>query len=76
VIARAGVVAAGQNPLSMSATKSRPLILIALVALFLYWVVQDPIGAAKMIHDIADWIAGALQLMAERIVQFLSALTN
>ncbi|MBC7462249.1 MAG: hypothetical protein H7287_12880 [Thermoleophilia bacterium] len=59
----------------MRATKSQSLILIAMIALLLYWVVQDPIGAADMIRSIFDWVLGALRLIAERVVQFLSALT-
>jgi hypothetical protein len=59
----------------MSATKAPPLAVIAVVALFLYWVVQDPVGAAAMIREVFDWTLGFLQLVAERIVQFLSALT-
>lgn len=60
---------------TMSATKAPPLAVIAVVALFLYWVVQDPVGAAAMIRQVFDWTLGFLQLVAERIVQFLSALT-
>ena len=45
------------------------------MALFLYWVVQDPVGAAAMIREVFDWSLGFLQLVAERVVQFLSALT-
>ena len=59
----------------MSAVKAPPLLVLAIVALFLYWVVQDPVGAAAMIREIFDWTLGFLQLMAERVVQFLSALT-
>ena len=59
----------------MSATKAHPIAVIAIVALLLYWVVQDPIGAAAMIREVFDWTLGFLQLVAERIVQFLSALT-
>jgi len=59
----------------MSAVKAPPLLVLAIVALFLYWVVQDPVGAAAMIREIFDWALGFLQLMAERVVQFLSALT-
>jgi hypothetical protein len=59
----------------MSATKAPPLLVLAIVALFLYWVVQDPIGAAAMIREVFDWTLNFLQLMAERIVQFLGALT-
>ena len=59
----------------MSATKAPPLLVLAIVALFLYWVVQDPIGAAAMIREIFEWTLGFLQLLAERVVQFLSALT-
>lgn len=50
-------------------------MILGIIALFLYWVVQDPVGAAAMIHGVFDWLLGFLQLMAERIVQFLSALT-
>ena len=59
----------------MSATKAQPIVLLALVALLLYWVVEDPIGAAAMIREVFSWILGALQLLAERVVQFLGALT-
>jgi hypothetical protein len=59
----------------MSATKAPPIVILAIVALFLYWVVQDPVGAAAMIREVFYWLLGFLQLMAERIVQFLSALT-
>ena len=59
----------------MSATKAPPVVVLAIVALFLYWVVQDPVGAAAMIREIFDWTLGFLQLLAERVVQFLSALT-
>ena len=59
----------------MSATKAPPLLVFAIVALFLYWVVQDPVGAASMIREVFYWTLGFLQLIAERVVQFLSALT-
>ena len=59
----------------MTATKAPPLVVIAIVALFLYWVVQDPVGAAAMIRQVFEWLLGFLQLVAERVVQFLSALT-
>jgi cell shape-determining protein MreC len=59
----------------MSAVKAPPIVVIAIIALLLYWVVQDPIGAAAMIRDVFDWVLGFLQLLAERVVQFLSALT-
>lgn len=59
----------------MANVKAPPVLVIAVVALFLYWVVQDPVGAAAMIRSIFEWTLGFLQLMAERIVQFLSALT-
>lgn len=75
-----GLCVQGSGPLGrtltvMTATKAQPLVVIAIVALFLYWVVQDPIGAAAMIHEVFTWILGFLQLIAERVVQFLSALT-
>jgi cell shape-determining protein MreC len=60
---------------TMSAVKAPPLLVLAIVALLLYWVVQDPVGAAAMIREVFDWTLGFLQLVAERIVQFLSALT-
>ncbi|MCW2956876.1 MAG: hypothetical protein JWO69_1745 [Thermoleophilia bacterium] len=59
----------------MSATKAHPIVILGLIALLLYWVVQDPIGAAAMIREVFEWILGFLRLVAERIVQFLSALT-
>lgn len=59
----------------MSATKAPPLLVLAVVALFLYWVVQDPVGAAAMIRQVFEWTLSFLQLVAERVVQFLSALT-
>ncbi|MCW2961295.1 MAG: hypothetical protein JWM25_2031 [Thermoleophilia bacterium] len=59
----------------MPAVKPHPVLVVGLIALLLYWVVQDPIGAAAMIREIFDWTLGALQLIAERVVQFLSALT-
>ncbi|MCW2927916.1 MAG: hypothetical protein JWM86_1884 [Thermoleophilia bacterium] len=59
----------------MSAVKAPPIVVFALVALFLYWVVQDPIGAAAMLREVFEWLLGFLQLLAERFVQFLSALT-
>lgn len=59
----------------MSSVKTPPIAIIAVVALLLYWVVQDPIGAAAMIREVFDWVLGFLQLVAERVVQFLSALT-
>lgn len=59
----------------MTAVKAPPIVIVAVVALFLYWVVQDPVGAAAMIREIFDWSLGFLQLVAERVVQFLSALT-
>ena len=59
----------------MSSVKAPPVVVLAVIALFLYWVVQDPVGAAAMIRDVFDWVLAFLQLVAERIVQFLSALT-
>jgi hypothetical protein len=59
----------------MSSVKAPPIAVLAIIALFLYWVVQDPVGAAAMIREVFDWTLGFLQLVAERIVQFLSALT-
>lgn len=59
----------------MTAQKAQPLLLLAILALLLYWVVQDPIGAAEMIRGVFSWIVEMLQLIAQRIVQFLSALT-
>ncbi len=59
----------------MTATKPHPIVLHGIVALFLNWVVQDPVGAAAMIREVFDWSIGFLQLVAERVVQFLTALT-
>jgi hypothetical protein len=54
--------------------KLQPLVALAVVALFLYWVVQDPVGAAAMIKQVVEWVVDLLQLVANRVVQFLSAL--
>lgn len=59
----------------MTSVKAPPIVVLAIIALFLYWVVQDPVGAAAMIREVFYWILGFLQLLAERVVQFLSALT-
>lgn len=59
----------------MTSVKAPPVVVVGIIALFLYWVVQDPVGAAAMIRDVFDWTLGFLQMLAERIVQFLSALT-
>ncbi len=59
----------------MTSVKAPPIVVLAIVALLLYWVVQDPVGAAAMIREVFDWTLGFLQLVAERVVQFLSALT-
>ncbi len=53
---------------------TRIVVPVALVALFLYWVVQDPVGAAAMLTAVFDWLIHFLQLVADRVVQFLSAL--
>jgi len=54
--------------------KLKPVLVAAVVGLFLYWVVQDPVGAAAMIHSVFSWSVDLLQLLAARIVQFLNAL--
>lgn len=59
----------------MGVAKPQSLIVLGVIALFLYWVVQDPVGAASMIHTVASQIGSLLSLIADRIVQFLSALT-
>ena len=59
----------------MSAVKAPPLLVLAIVALFLYWIVQDPVGGAAMIHGVFEWLLAFVMLIAERVVQFLSALT-
>lgn len=59
----------------MTSVKAPPVLVLAIIALFLYWVVQDPVGAAAMLREVFDWLLGFLQLLAERVVQFLSALT-
>lgn len=66
---------AGRTQSTMSATKAQPLAIFAVIALFLYWVVQDPVGAAEMIRTVFEAALSFLQLVAERVVQFLSALT-
>ena len=58
----------------MSAVKAPPLLVLAFIALLLYWVVQDPVGAAAMIRAVFGWLLDFAQLVAERVVQFLSAL--
>jgi hypothetical protein len=55
--------------------KLQPLVALGVVALFLYWVVQDPVGAASVIHQLFSWVIDMLQLIASRIVRFLGALS-
>jgi hypothetical protein len=50
------------------------LIAAGVVALFLYWVVQDPVGAAEMIRVVWENALALLSLVAERLVEFLNAL--
>ena len=59
----------------MTNVKAPPIVVLAIIALFLYWVVQDPVGAAAMIRGVFYWTLDFLSLIAERVVQFLSALT-
>lgn len=59
----------------MTASKVQPLLLIAVIALILYWVVEDPLGAAEMIRSVFSWLLEFMQLLAQRVVQFLGALT-
>jgi hypothetical protein len=54
--------------------KMKHLVAAGLIALFLYWLVQDPVGAAAMIRGVFDWTVDMLQLIAARVVQFLNAL--
>lgn len=54
--------------------KLQPIVALCVVALFLYWVVQDPLGAATMINHVFTWGVDFLQLIANRFVQFLGAL--
>jgi hypothetical protein len=54
--------------------KLQPLLLACVIGLFLYWVVQDPMGAADMLRVVFDWTMEMLQLIASRFVQFLNAL--
>lgn len=54
--------------------KLQHLLIVGLVGLFLYWVVQDPTGAAAMIRSVFEWTLDMLQLIAGRTVQFLNAL--
>jgi len=58
----------------MGVAKPQSLIMFGVIALFLYWVVQDPVGAAAMIHTVTAQAGHLLALVANRIVQFLSAL--
>ncbi len=55
--------------------KLQPVIAAILVGLFLYWVVQDPLGAANAIRQLTTWAASLVGLVAQRLVQFLNALT-
>lgn len=55
--------------------KSKPIVAAIVVGLFLYWVVQDPLGAANAIQQLTTWVASLVGLIAQRIVQFLNALT-
>ena len=59
----------------MTSVKAPPLLVLGIIALFLYWVVQDPIGAAAMIRQVFDGLMTFLSLLAERVVEFLGALT-
>ncbi len=54
--------------------KPHPLMLLGIVALFLYWVVQDPVGAASMLSTVFDAIVAFAQMVANRVVEFLNAL--
>jgi hypothetical protein len=54
--------------------KPHPLLLLGILALFLYWVVQDPIGAAAMLDTVFDAIVHFAQMVANRVVEFLNAL--
>lgn len=54
--------------------KPHPLLLLGVIALFLYWVVQDPVGAAAMLATVFDFIVHFGQMVANRIVEFLNAL--
>ena len=54
--------------------KLQHVLAAGIVALFLYWVVQDPVGAATMIKHVFEWLLDFLQLIASRIVAFLNAL--
>lgn len=58
----------------MTVARSHPLIALAIAALFVYWIVQDPFGAAAMLRQVFDIVVGFLALVAERVVQFLGAL--
>jgi hypothetical protein len=55
--------------------KLQPIVAAVVVGLFLYWVVQDPLGAADAIRQVATWAATLVGLVAQRLVQFLNALT-
>lgn len=52
----------------------RPLILAGVIALFLYWVVNDPVGAALVLQQLWEVALNLLQLVAARLVEFLNAL--
>jgi hypothetical protein len=56
--------------------KLQPLLAVVGIALFLYWVVQDPVSAANVIHHLFTWVVGMVQLIANRVVTFLGVLAK
>lgn len=53
---------------------ARTWVLIAVISLFLYWVVQAPLTAADTLRTILDWTGEMLGLIASRLLEFLDAL--
>ena len=52
----------------------RTIVGLGLGALFLYWIVQAPVGAARVIRSLFEWAVSMLALIADRVVAFLNAL--
>ena len=53
---------------------ARSWVIIGVVALLLYWIVQEPTGAADTIRLVIDWAGSMLALIATRLVEFMGAL--
>lgn len=54
--------------------KMQPIAAVLGIGLFLYWVVQDPVGAASVIKHVVNGAGDLIELIANRVVRFLDAL--